>query len=290
MNKQEYLEDQIIKDFINWVIPKISGDSKFYHEYLNSRDKSIWKCDSIYNAYENYKWKFTCSLPNKGKINGITYKESEQTLSIIQEGLRKSLKQKNSNELLLHCLSILEWGGVKRSNYSRLEEMGDEIVPYFENAINILDPSTVNIDDNLSSIIMNSGFTKIYSLLIDDFVIYDSRVGASLGLLIKQFLEEREIENIPTVLNFAYGNARPTKNDKGKVNRRNPSNDKYKFPVLSNNDLKHTKNNIYANWLLKELSEKSVFNNEYNPIRALESALFMIGYSVRQEQLEENFA
>lgn len=29
---------------------------------------------------------------------------------------------------------------------------------------------------------MNSGFAKLYSLIIDDFVIYDSMVGAALGL------------------------------------------------------------------------------------------------------------
>ena len=36
---------------------------------------------------------------------------------------------------------------------------------------------------------MNAGFVKIYSLLCDDCVIYDGRVGAALGLLTRQFCE-----------------------------------------------------------------------------------------------------
>ena len=39
---------------------------------------------------------------------------------------------------------------------------------------------------------MNSGFTKIYSLYIDDFIIYDSRVGAALGFLVRCYCEEKE--------------------------------------------------------------------------------------------------
>ncbi|MEN8138907.1 MAG: hypothetical protein ABFR62_10790 [Bacteroidota bacterium] len=42
--------------------------------------------------------------------------------------------------------------------------------------------------------------------------------------------------------------------------------------------------------VLEELSKKSDFKNETSPIRALESALFMIGYSIREMQPEENFA
>lgn len=279
MNKQNYLENTIIIDFIDWVKPKISGETSFHHKYLNSRSKSFWECNSIYNAYENYCWSFNCTLPHEGVVRGSTYIESEQVLIAIQDGLKKSLERNDRNELLAHCLSILEWGGVIRSNYSKLVEMGNSIVPYFENAIAKLNPETTDTKNEFSDVIMNSGFTKIYSLLIDNFVIYDSRVGAALALLVKQYLSDRNIHNVPKELNFAYGNARRTKSDTEKINKRNPSNDKYKFRVL--NKKKHIENNIYANWLLKELSEQSSFRFTNNPIRALESALFMIGYSVR---------
>ena len=282
MKKQEYLEDKIVADFIDWMIPRISGEIEFLHKYINRKDKSIWNCNSIFNAYVNYKWRFNCVLPEIEKISGSTYKESEQVLRLIEEGMKLSIQENNSKKLLMYSLAILEWGGVKRSNYNRLLEMKKDIIPYFQNSIDKLNPISTDSNDDFSGIIMNSGFTKLYSLLIDDFVIYDSRVGASLGLLTKHYLTEKGIYLVPELLNFAYGNARPTKSDSGKLNRRNPSNKRYKFPTLNNSDKKHIKNNIYANWLLKELSEKSKFKHENNPIRALESALFMIGYSVNE--------
>jgi len=109
-------------------------------------------------------------------------------------------------------------------------------------------------------------------------VIYDSRVGAALGLLIRNFLTDKNILEIPNELKFAYGKARPTKGDKS--DKRNPSNENFKFPSLRNNDKFHTLNNIRANWLLKDIADKSAFKNESSPIRALKAALFMIGYSV----------
>jgi hypothetical protein len=280
MNKQEYLEQEIVKEFIDWLIPRIYGKVEFNHDYINSRDKSLWKCNSIFNAFENYKWRFNCVIPNKGKISGNTFIESKNTLEIIEKGMKYSIQENNHKNLLEYSSSILEWGGVKRSNYDKLKDMEESITDYYKDSIKRLNPETVDTKDDFSGINMNSGFTKIYSLLINNFVIYDSRVGAALGLLVKSFLTEKNIVRIPDELNFAYGNARPTKNDKGPLNRRNPSNEKYKFPVLTNNDKKHIKNNIYANWLLKEISDNSKFQNESSPIRALESALFMIGYSV----------
>lgn len=280
MNKQEYLNNEIVKEFINWLIPRISGKVEFFHDYINSRDKSLWKCNSIFNAFENYRWRFNCVIPNIGKTSGNTFLESKYALESIEKGMKSAIQENNQKNLLEYSSSILEWGGVKRSNYTRLKDMEESIIDYYEDSIQRLNPEMVNTKDDFSGINMNSGFTKIYSLLIDNFVIYDSRVGAALGLLVKTFLTEKNIARIPDELNFAFGNARPNKSDKGPLNRRNPSNEKYKFPVLTNNDKKHIKNNIYANWLLKELADNSKFQNELSPIRALESALFMIGYSV----------
>ena len=290
MNKYEYLNNENVKGFINWVIPRISGEIEFFHQYVNQRNKSSWDCRSIYNAFENYNWKFSCNIPHIGKVSGSTFEESENALRTIEKGMRLSIQKENAPELLDYSTAVLEWGGVKRSNYDKLKNMGNNILPFFQNAIEKLNPETVNSNQDFSEIIMNSGFTKLYSLIIDDFIIYDSRVGAALGLLIKQYLIENHIDKIPEVLNFAFGNARSTKSDSGKINRRNPGNKQYKFSTLTNDDKKHTLNNIYANWLIKELSDKSKFKYENNSVRKLESALFMIGYSVREEEQIENFA
>lgn len=280
MNREKYLSQDSIKEFIEWITPRISETNKFNHKYYNAKTKTTWKCNSIYNAYENYEWQFSCTIPNLGKIKGKTYSESKIALETIQQGLKNSIIGNDTKKTLEYSISILQWGGVTRANSDKLKTMGNEILIYYKNSIKVLHPEKVNLTDDFSEIIMNSGFTKIYSLLIDDFVIYDSRVGAALGLLIKEFLTEKNILKIPEELNFAYGNARPNKGDDNTKNRRNPSTEKYKFSVLRNNDKHHIINNIKANWLLREIANKSIFKQKENPIRTLEAALFMIGYSV----------
>ncbi|MCB9235795.1 MAG: hypothetical protein H6581_29375 [Bacteroidia bacterium] len=280
MKKQDYLENETVKSFIDWLIPMISGEREFLHGYEKGRSKTPWKCYSIQNAFENYNWRFSCTIPELEKRSGHSFAESQEVLGIIEKGMKSAIENNNPQSLLKYSTAILEWGGVKRSNYPKLVAKGDEIVQYYEDTIKRLNPETVDTEDDFGDLWMNSGFTKIYSLLIDNFVIYDSRVGAALGLLVRKYLEEENISQIPEGLNFAYGNARPTKNDKGPLNRRNPSSDKHKFPQLNNNPKTHIINNIHANWLINELSKRSVFKNESHPMRALESALFMIGYSV----------
>lgn len=280
MNKEQYLSQPIIEGFISWILPKISEKGIFCHKYYNAKSKSDWECNSIYNAFENYEWPFSCFIPNVGEVKGKSYLASKSALEKIEIGLKESILEKNSAKLFEFSASILKWGGVTRSNKNKLEMMGENILAYYDYSIRTLNPQKVNLSDDFSGIIMNSGFTKIYSLLIADFVIYDSRVGAALGLLIRKFLAENRILEIPDELNFAYGNARPTKGDDSSRNKRNPSNENYKFPVLRNNDKHHTLNNLKANWLLKQIADKSKFSNEENSIRALEAALFMIGYSV----------
>ena len=282
MNKESYLSQKVIQEFISWTLPKINTPDQFKHKYFNLRSKTNWSCNSVYNAFENYEWRFNCTIPHHGKIKGLKYYESSFALEQIKNGLRHAVENKNPKEAFEYSVSVLEWGGVKRSNYEKLLSMDRDIINYYNTMKSKINPKSVNIDHDLSDVIMNSGFTKIYSLLIDDFIIYDSRVGAALGILTKNFLTEYNIPEIPMELDFAYGNSRPTKNDKSKTNKRDPGNGTYKFSVLRNNDHHHTINNIKGNWLVKALADRSIFNQEQDPIRALEAALFMIGYAVNE--------
>ncbi len=280
MKKNEYLSLEHVCDFIDWMVPRISGEVEFRHSYINNKGKKHWRCNSVYDAFENYSWPFTCTLPVDGYVKGSSFEESERILQTIESGMRSAISNNESNSLLSYSSAMLEWGGVTRSNRQKLERMGDGIVEYYRSARALLDPNTVDSDGEFEGIYMNSGFTKLYSMVIDDYIIYDSRVGASLGLLVRYFLEEKKYGYIPEGLNYSYGNSRPTKSDMGMINKRNPSSRTYKFTQLANNRKKHIKNNIYANWLLSELSNSSKFTEQKNPIRALESALFMIGYEV----------
>ena len=215
-------------------------------------------------------------MPNGIKITGSSYFESKIVLDELSDILREALKVGNERLLKDASISVLSWGGVTPSNKIKVEDH-ENYLNYIVEVINRLNPATVSLDDNFSELILNSGFTKIYSLLIEDFIIYDGRVGAAFGYLVRLFLEDLSEDTLPNVLHFYYGI------EKGSTyanSRRNPSNMQYKFKRLSNNSLTHIDNNIRANWVSKHIAQNSRFAKLENPVRALESALFMIGYDV----------
>lgn len=283
MDKLEFLKSPSVKDFVKWLGFKLDKPKSFMHLYTMKRGNKAWSCDSIYSAYERYHWPFKCADPVTGKhLIGQTFEENQRTLSRLSEGLRQSVKEKDSERARQHCLSILDWGGVLPKNRGKIVNLGNDLPKYLDDVRRRLDPSGFDTNSNYADIIMNSGFTKIYSLLIDDFIIYDGRVGAALGLLVRKYCEENNLPNVPPKLLFAYGNARTTSYQP--VNRRNPGTKRHQFPVLTNSSPKHIENNLRGNWLLKEVLE--ICNSKFNvlhpsiQLRALESALFMIGYEV----------
>jgi hypothetical protein len=286
MIKSEFLKNTQVIEFQDWLNLRINGEQEFKHGYRNLRNGNDWNCNSIYNAFENYNWNFSCEIPFRGElVTGNSFEESTHALEKIKGVLKKSLDEKKEDDFLKYSISVLQWGGVKNHNINTLEGMGN-IIDYFNLAQERLDQETVDADAKFTDLHLNAGFTKIYSLLIDNFAMYDSRVGAALGYLVRLYLTENGIDArkinernaVPAVLRFAYGNSRGNQQTNQIINRRNPSFGPYTFPVLTKKN--YFNNNIKANWLLKNLAENSKFKDQKSPIRALEAALFMIGYSV----------
>lgn len=286
MNRQEYCNSKNVQKFIRWLSQRIDQENSFIHSYVNVKSKENWYCDSIYSAFQNYNWSFNCVNKSGGKVSGSSFSESKRVLDEISVDLQESLDNGNEEDCLSACRQILEWGGVTNKNLDKIRTM-EKRCSYFKHAIEIFE-SDNDLDYYVNSkLIMNSGFTKIYSLIVRDFIIYDSRVGASLGLLVRKFCEEAQIKDIPDELIFAWRVKRQGLNTgmKTEDNPRNPSIQEYKFPKLTDKSKLHIDNNIRANWLLNEVlkTTNSKFNSlgERDALRALESALFMIGYEVR---------
>ena len=87
------------------------------------------------------------------------------------------------------AVTTLHWGGVFPRNGTKLLQLSDGIVDEFVAAASQLEPAHADTDHIDSVHLMNAGFTKVYSLLLDDFPIYDGRVGAALGYLVRMYCE-----------------------------------------------------------------------------------------------------
>lgn len=264
MKKVEFLKQKYITDFIIWIEPFL--DSSFSHSYIFRKGNIQWKCESIYNAYENYTWS------NKSK----SFDDSHRELFSIKNKLQNALNNKNNKIVKEACIEMLKWGGLEKNNDKYIKNNSDIIdeLIYIRNKIDL---NTYDIDNqSIIDIKITSGFSKIYSILINGYIIYDSRVSVAICFLIRKFCEEKGLKNIPNELLFAFS--------KGQVEEgtRNPNNLNYVFPNLYSSN--YLENNIKASWLLNGILDKtkSKFNklDKNIQLRALEAAFFMIGYEI----------
>ncbi len=297
MTKKEYLHLQEVQEFSNWLlnIAKNKSGFSFRHNYeIESKGKNTkrkpWSCDSLFDAYCNYSWNFSYTdLSRMIKTTGGSFSESEKTLLTFEKKLKESIKNNDNSSCYKTCVMILDWGGVlgsdKSGNKKRLNELKPILCDYLTEIKTIFNSSDVTltrqyrilINDKTIPITMNAGFTKIYSLLCEKFIIYDGRVGAALGLLVRRFYEQNHPGKlIPASLAFYYGKAKNPN-----VNR-NPSKGNYIFKALSSSPAVHIRNNLKANWIIQNITHENCgnFNAQNNPSRCIEAALFMIGYKM----------
>ncbi len=272
MKQTEYVRQPEIQQFISWLTPLLDTPGEFKHEFEHRKPRFTWACDSLFSAYKNYRWTKDAAETAK-ELNGHSL------------ALKKSVAESDSAACLMVCHQILKWGGVTRSNLDRVraKHTAGELILFFKYAEMVLAADQAD-EANPPQIEMNTGFTKLYALLLPDFIIYDSRVGAALGLLVRKHCEQLELGQVPDSLKFAYATGKTSQLTR-EQSRRDPSTAAHRFPKL--NPMKpteHTRHNLRANWLLGEVlrTTRSEFNREPNPLRALEAALFMIGYQVTE--------
>ncbi|MFN3792931.1 hypothetical protein [Massilia sp.] len=86
----------------------------------------------------------------------------------------------------------------------------------------------------MSDLWMNSATTKVYAAADPEgkTAIYDGRVGAALGMLVRQFLERQALAEVPAELAFRWGAPQSTKQEA--LRTRDPSNEHYVFKKLPN--------------------------------------------------------
>lgn len=245
--------------------------TKFSH--LNCAE-TIWECSNLREAYERYSWP-----------------ESDESIEDIRALLKQSIASRNENLVQSNCLKIFRWGGVaKNVNDPSLQwilrnegQLSTQII-FALSLLNSQDADLACFDGK--NLLMNSAMTKVYWAADEHnkLAIYDGRVGAALGLLSRNFLQEKGSNKVPDELAFSWGSSRE-KHVQGIRDKRNPSDTQLKYPRLfnaKNKDFHHAKmmrdaSNLFQ--LTSKLLEDKVSVNH------LERAMFMIGYDVTQNEM-----
>lgn len=284
MTKSEFINDTNVKEFINYLAD--------FWESKHVFEKGKFQYLGIKNALHKYYWTFRINnepiFLNK-KREGNTFEESQEILSYLKGEIQKAFNDSNEENLFFAVKAVLAWGGPrtlgneKRGNWKYLKNINsnghDSVLEFLKTVNNqweALNSDNAKITSKIN-FRSNSGFTKIFSLFLNDFVIYDSRVGAAFT----HFLSKKFGSEIPDylILDLPNGSEKKSKY----ILNSNPA----IFKSTSQNDKKHFSSNVKASWIIKEVIELINKKNISEKIdsRQFEAALFMIGADVSEGRM-----
>lgn len=281
MNKSSYLATRTVRQFVAWLSKNLDSET-FAHCYINRRSGS-WQCKSLYDAYAKYQWRHHA---------GDTFADSATTLTSLSSALHAALASPADDQAARSAATdVMIWGGVVAGNVRWLNanrSLASDLLAV-QAAINAQDTADGVLTDR--KLRFNAGMTKVYSLLCEGLIIYDSRVAATLGWAVRKFCEAQGLTSVPAELSFPWAPAKSTPNHPAPKNR-DPSSTALSFPKLTSGPL-HAEWNLKASWILKaalfsSAGQTSQFGSDPDldtpalQLRAVEAALFMIGYDLNQ--------
>lgn len=317
MLRADYLSKPPVVAFLAYLGGVLS-DQSWRHSYVVRATGKHWKCTSLLDAAKAYAYAikprvWDALFPGAPGTRKDSLTDNSRVLVELQTRLRKSWRACQEHDAVSACRLILQWGGVYDRgrkgdrNCDRLEEIRrrpGRLLTYLDRCASLLakHDNFATPASSLDHLYCNAGFTKIYALLIDDFVIYDSRVAAALGMLVARFAATAAADTfvscatrpgsrcVPPLLRFMRMPATDYVAKKA-PHRRNPSNRDLRFPSRSTGkagDAQHFLHNLRASWLLAEvmnLPEARLWHEtaallSIRPTRLLEAALFMVGYEL----------
>ena len=262
VRRDDYLDHECVRPFVEWLRRRVGDEEAFEHSYRMLKPACDWRCSSLWEAHTNYCWR------------GKSFEDNQRILDCLAEDVRRAVCCDDRDGFVEAACRILQWGGVAAGNKGKLYKLGRDALPTFRETARLLDPSHADTSQLDRVRYMNSGWTKVYALMLEGFPIYDGRVGAAMGYLVQRYCE-MQICRVPELLQFRWLPG------KGKHNR-NPSVDSRQFPRLSHADPRRwAECNIWAAWILGDVACEGRFGKlPANHLRALEGALFMIGYEL----------
>ena len=268
MRRDEYLADDRVAGFTRWASQLVTGEVPLQHRW-NSRNRSFC-CTNLYDALVKYRW--------PENRHALDHRATAQQLRQFRDVFRdvgiinSSAKQ---NRFVANAEDIIKWGGIpvpgKLQEWRRMPPRNLQAL--IEQTKRTLDPQTSEMHHLKGFRYMGSGFSKIYSLLIDGFPIYDSRVACALACLVRTYTEYQKVEPQPDPLTLRTPPQRQPKSPEYlRCNR----------PRMYGNTAAYAEANLKAAWLLQEMVRRpGKFANVegFTSVEALQHALFMVGYA-----------
>ncbi|WP_178076419.1 MULTISPECIES: hypothetical protein [unclassified Pseudomonas] len=291
MHRDQYLGttssatmNHVVGDFVDWLARNLNNTSLFTHEYTDRRNDTLWKCQGLQDACARYQWR------HKGAHDvppGTDLTSNCAALNALSSALQSSINTANDQAAFTAAADVMRWGGVEAGNIRWLSINIDNLAQTLASTAAALTRGDLTEQILVSSDLrFNAGMTKVYSLLVDDFIIYDSRVAAALGWIVVKYCREKQLSSVPAELAFPWAPSKEGPHAKSPKNR-NPSQAGFSFPRLIAG-AHHAEWNLKASWILAAALARApasdfAASSAVPALRQLEAALFMIGYDLPRD-------
>jgi hypothetical protein len=221
------------------------------------------------------------------------YTYSNQISDEVFQKWNRVLNEKTTTEEEMFCtvLEVFVWGDVLSGNVKKAIELykSKKLGKYIRQVIGLLDKQEIILKtkksdpnkNNEIELIWSSGWTKVYSFINNDILIYDSRVSAFLNHTLTydiNYNEEQlnELKKLTTHLfNFQGAEKRERLVDK----------QKFGFKNSNPNGVNGLNANLVSSWIIELLKDKLNLQEEF---RLFERAFFMLGFDLKQINGQHN--
>jgi len=286
VQKSDYLVAPDVSEFTAWLSGTLEQKTPT-HSYTMP-DGRHFAFYGLWEARETYEWDFSFRCPGAASdTRGYTYADSENALRVLRKGLKEVVDMTISpinadTKTRDWSKAVVQWGGVTNRNANWLDAHTNGLTKRLADTARLLSRQ----DDSMTSLRadvgrFNAGMTKIYSLLVDDFIIFDSRVAGTLAWFVALWCHTSGRACVPPLLRVRC--LRAKEHAAAKVRKvRNPTCSHFYFPWV-NTQSQHAHWNLRASWILSSAvstAKASNFSGESQPLRALEAAFFMWGYDL----------
>ena len=199
MTREAFLADPHVKEMRPWVAARFESTAGWTHRYVDLRTGRPWSCESLSDAFRQYRW------------NRESWHENKTRLDAYRRDLREAVGGDDADRAVNRaadaCERILRWGGVWARNGAYLRSRRSSLLDELRHLQALIDgdhtpsPSEMRRDPSAADTAcrMNAGFVKICSLLCDHCVIYDGRGARRWGSSSDSSVNTRVAPRFPTL-------------------------------------------------------------------------------------------
>ncbi len=135
MQRAAYLDDRDVRDFRDWAAPLVAGKRSLPHHWhipcrWDDRRWGPWSCETLFDAFRKYEWRFKVDVPGRGECRGRFYQETVDVLDALKRQLQDSDDRRDATRFLKAAVAVVHWGGAGvKQNEGKLRTLGDKALP-----------------------------------------------------------------------------------------------------------------------------------------------------------------